>query len=169
VVTNLRLPGQYDERLLGSLGLQGPYYNWNRWFLPGMGRYLELDPLDLRGFGDARGRYAPMSTEWFTYGQATPMRLADPAGLTTYWCTKPLDAISGSEVPPQFCASMSFGGWSPANPLGHWYLCVDDGADKPRCGGKTSENGAPVGRGTKSADTFNAQCCRPLQSNGSCR
>ncbi len=44
VVTNLRLPGQYDERLLGSLGLQGPYYNWNRWYLPGVGRYLELDP-----------------------------------------------------------------------------------------------------------------------------
>jgi len=41
VVTNLRLPGQYDERLLGSLGLQGPYYNWNRWYLPGVGRYLE--------------------------------------------------------------------------------------------------------------------------------
>jgi hypothetical protein len=29
-VTSLRLPGQYDERLFGSLGLQGPYYNWNR-------------------------------------------------------------------------------------------------------------------------------------------
>jgi hypothetical protein len=26
VVTNLRLPGQYDERLLASVGLQGPYY-----------------------------------------------------------------------------------------------------------------------------------------------
>jgi len=48
-VTNLRLPGQYDERLLGSMGLQGPYYNWNRWYLPGVGRYLELDPLALTG------------------------------------------------------------------------------------------------------------------------
>jgi hypothetical protein len=34
VVTNLRLPGQHDERLLGSIGLKGPYYNWNRWYLP---------------------------------------------------------------------------------------------------------------------------------------
>jgi hypothetical protein len=49
MVTNLRLPGQY-ERLLRSLGLQGPYYNWNRWYLPGVGGgYLELDPLALRG------------------------------------------------------------------------------------------------------------------------
>ncbi len=30
VVTNLRLPGQYDERLFQQVGinLQGPYYNW---------------------------------------------------------------------------------------------------------------------------------------------
>ena len=50
-VTNLRLPGQYDERLLSSLGLQGPYYNWNRWYLPGVGRYLELEPLNLGTVG----------------------------------------------------------------------------------------------------------------------
>jgi uncharacterized protein RhaS with RHS repeats len=44
-VTNLRLPGQYDERLLPGSGIQGPYYNWNRWYLPSMGRYMELDPI----------------------------------------------------------------------------------------------------------------------------
>lgn len=48
-MTNLRLSGQYDERLLGPLGLQGPYYSWNRWYLPGVGRYLELDPLAVKG------------------------------------------------------------------------------------------------------------------------
>lgn len=51
-MTNLRLPGQYDERLFaaaGITGLQGPYYNWNRWYLPGVGRYLELDPVALEG------------------------------------------------------------------------------------------------------------------------
>lgn len=59
-MTNLRLPGQYDERLLGSLGLQGPYYSWNRWYLPGAERYLGPDPLatkgDINGFG-APNRY----------------------------------------------------------------------------------------------------------------
>ncbi len=49
VVTNLRLPGQYDERLLAAVGLQGPYYNWNRWYLPSTGRYLEFDPIAIGG------------------------------------------------------------------------------------------------------------------------
>ncbi len=61
-VTNLRFPGQYDERLFGPLGLQGPYYNWNRWYLPGVGRYLELDPIALRG-----GFNTPYGVDWYGY------------------------------------------------------------------------------------------------------
>jgi len=76
VVTNLRLPGQYDERLLGSVGLQGPYYNWNRWYLPGVGRYLELDPIALRG-----GRNGPHGPDWYGYGYGNPLRYDDPTGL----------------------------------------------------------------------------------------
>jgi len=76
VVTNLRLPGQYDERLLGSLGLQGPYYNWNRWYLPGVGRYLELDPLALEDpplIGQA--------PDWYNYAGGNPLTVIDPEGL----------------------------------------------------------------------------------------
>jgi RHS repeat-associated protein len=88
VLTNLRLPGQYDERLLGSVGLQGPYYNWNRWYLPGVGRYLELDPLALQGgFNTAYG------VDWYGYGLQNPMKYWDPWGMvpctlgdTTYTC-----------------------------------------------------------------------------------
>jgi RHS repeat-associated protein len=76
VVTNLRLPGQYDERLLGSLGLQGPYYNWNRWYLPGMGRYLELDPIAAGG-----GFNGPTGPEWHAYSAGNPLRFADSSGL----------------------------------------------------------------------------------------
>jgi RHS repeat-associated protein len=76
VVTNLRLPGQYDERLLGSLGLQGPYYNWNRWYLPGVGRYMELDPLALRG-----GANGPFGPDWYNYANGNPLRYTDPWGL----------------------------------------------------------------------------------------
>jgi RHS repeat-associated protein len=75
VVTNLRLPGQYDERLLGSLGLQGPYYNWNRWYLPGMGRYLELDPIALRG-----GFNGEWGVEWYEYAGGNPLSFTDRAG-----------------------------------------------------------------------------------------
>jgi RHS repeat-associated protein len=75
VVTNLRLPGQYDERLLSSLGLQGPYYNWNRWYLPGVGRYLELDPPALHG--KVNGIAGP---DWYTYSFGNPLHFKDPSG-----------------------------------------------------------------------------------------
>jgi RHS repeat-associated protein len=76
VVTNLRLPGQYDERLLSSVGLQGPYYNWNRWYLPSVGRYLELDPIALAG-----GSNEGFGPEWHNYGNGNPLRNIDPWGL----------------------------------------------------------------------------------------
>ncbi|ACL65873.1 rhs protein [Anaeromyxobacter dehalogenans 2CP-1] len=81
VVTNLRLPGQYDERLLGSLGLQGPYYKWNRWYLPSVGRYMELDPLALEGGFDGVGWYAP---DWYNYGDGNPLTNVDPTGRQTF-------------------------------------------------------------------------------------
>ena len=76
VVTNLRLPGQYDERLLNSIGLQGPYYNWNRWYLPGVGRYLELDPIALAG-----GINGESGVDWYNYASGNPLRYRDPRGL----------------------------------------------------------------------------------------
>jgi RHS repeat-associated protein len=76
VVTNLRLPGQYDERLLGGLGLQGPFYNWNRWYLPGVGRYLELDPIAMAG--GFNGEYV---SDWYNYAGANPLRWTDRTGL----------------------------------------------------------------------------------------
>ncbi len=80
-MTNLRLPGQYDERLLASLGLQGPYYNWNRWYLPGVGRYLELDPPALLGFVDSSGRVLPPAPDWYGFARSNPLSYIDPWGL----------------------------------------------------------------------------------------
>ena len=80
IVTNLRLPGQYDERLLGPVGLQGPYYNWNRWYLPGVGRYLEPDPIAMAG-----GFNTPYGVDWYGYALQNPLRWADPEGLAA--CT----------------------------------------------------------------------------------
>ncbi len=79
VVTNVRFPGQYDERLLGSLGIQGPYYNWNRWYLPGVGRYLELDPLALQG--KFNGSHGP---DWYNYVEDNPLSYIDPFGMDRY-------------------------------------------------------------------------------------
>jgi RHS repeat-associated protein len=75
-VTNLRLPGQYDERLLGGLGLQGPYYNWNRWYLPQVGRYVELDPMASMG-----GFNGPFGPDWYGYADGSPLHFIDPEGL----------------------------------------------------------------------------------------
>lgn len=75
-MTKLRLPGQYDERLLGSLGLQGPYYNGARWYLPGAGMYLELDPVGLAGRFNA-----PFRPDWHNYANGNPLRFVDPTGL----------------------------------------------------------------------------------------
>jgi RHS repeat-associated protein len=76
MVCNLRLPGQYDERLLGTLGLQGPYYNWNRWYLPSVGRYLELDPIAKEGTFNM-----PLGVDWYGYAIGNPLRFIDPRGL----------------------------------------------------------------------------------------
>jgi RHS repeat-associated protein len=78
VVTNLRLPGQYDERLFSGLGVnfQGPFYNWNRWYLPTMGRYLELDPIAVSG-----GFNGPFWPNWYGYAEGNPLRWLDPLGL----------------------------------------------------------------------------------------
>jgi RHS repeat-associated protein len=79
VVTNLRLPGQYDERVLNSIGLQGPYYNWNRWYLPGVGRYLELDPAVLVGMFNTE-----YGADWYGYALQNPLVWADPFGLESF-------------------------------------------------------------------------------------
>ena len=75
VFTNLRLPGQYDERLLGSINLKGPFYNHHRWYLPSLARYMELDPVALKG--GLNGRFAP---DWYGYANANPVRWTDPSG-----------------------------------------------------------------------------------------
>ncbi|HET6414316.1 MAG TPA: hypothetical protein VFG53_19865 [Anaeromyxobacter sp.] len=97
-MTNLRLPGQYDERLLGNLGLQGPYYNWNRWYLPAVGRYMELDPLLLspraidllpskarQAFGEGELLNVP---SWYGYAGENPLTYVDPTGLDRYEACK---------------------------------------------------------------------------------
>jgi RHS repeat-associated protein len=89
VVTNLRLPGQYDERLFaaaGISGLQGPYYNWNRWYLPSMGRYMELDPIALHG-----GTNGPYGPDWYNYAEGNPLTKTDMFGLDVAVCTRPIN------------------------------------------------------------------------------
>lgn len=79
VATNLRAPGQYDERLFaaaGINGLHGPYYNWNRWYMPGAGRYLEADPVAILGRFNT-----PFGVDWYGYSLQNPLRYVDQDAL----------------------------------------------------------------------------------------
>jgi len=89
--TKARLPGQYDERLfpLAGLNLQGPYYNWNRWYLPSLGRYLEVDPAKLKDpvvkaqVGDKTMPVALSdgpTLPWYSYALENPLRYTDSTG-----------------------------------------------------------------------------------------
>jgi RHS repeat-associated protein len=61
---NLRFPGQYEDPETGT------YYNWNRDYLPHSGRYIQSDPIGIRG-----------GINTFVYVDAAATRDVDPSGL----------------------------------------------------------------------------------------
>lgn len=72
IVSNLRLPGQYEDEETGL------HYNWNRFYDPQIGRYISSDPAGLRG-----------GVNRFLYASARPTVNVDPSGL---WSSKGIDA-----------------------------------------------------------------------------
>jgi RHS repeat-associated protein len=61
---NLRFPGQYYDAETGM------HYNYRRNYQPGIGRYIEADPIGLRGGGDL-----------YAYAGSVPVTFVDEAGL----------------------------------------------------------------------------------------
>ncbi len=67
VEQNLRFPGQYFDRESGL------HYNYFRDYDPGIGRYVESDPIGLRG-----------GLNSFVYANSNPLTNVDPNGLAYY-------------------------------------------------------------------------------------
>ncbi|EEP7585829.1 RHS repeat protein [Salmonella enterica] len=135
----IRLPGQqYDDE-------SGLYYNRNRYYNPGQGRYITQDPIGLMG-------------GWNLYQYPlNPVQWADPLGLDTYMCTMPLHTLggTGTRSGPDI--------WG--NPFYHQYLCVDDGQGGYTCGGQDRTGAAifPGSKGKATNDTW------PTDGNGACK
>jgi RHS repeat-associated protein len=148
VVTNLRLPGQYDERLLAGIGIQGPYQNWNRWYLPSMGRYMELDPIAARG--GFNGFYGP---SWYGYAEGNPLGAIDPDGLKSFKCTAPLHAF---EVKFGKDWAKRAKDWGPY--LYHQYSCIVRPDGTVRCEGQDRTGSWRRSPGKPSTDFLNGGC-----------
>jgi RHS repeat-associated protein len=75
----LRFPGQWEDRTWehGELA-SGLYYNVNRWYEPGTGRYTRPDPLRFREGTAPEHRY-------YAYTTSNPLFYTDPLGQDSRW------------------------------------------------------------------------------------
>jgi RHS repeat-associated protein len=78
VTQNLRLPGQYLDDETGN------NYNLARDYMPGLGRYLEADPIGLAG-----------GMNPYLYANANPGKYSDRWGLADYFMGVPLTPSGG--------------------------------------------------------------------------
>jgi RHS repeat-associated protein len=118
-----------------------------------VGRWTSKDPVGFAG-GD---------TNLYGYVVADPVNLADPAGLATYECKKPLKTLG------PWGGTRRTGPDVPGNPLYHGWLCVKRGK-VVLCGEQNhADNRSPLGApGKDLGPPFDRKLCRQIEPDSSC-
>jgi RHS repeat-associated protein len=81
-VYNLRFPGQYYDSETGL------FYNMARDYDPKTGRYIQYDPIGLKG-----------GINPYVYVENNPLTLIDPMGLDVYVMNRELSVLGGAALP----------------------------------------------------------------------
>lgn len=111
----LRLPGQIEDEETGL------YYNWHRYYEPGLGRYIQSDPIGLAG-----------GINTYAYVDGNPIRYIDPLGLRASYCQRPLGDYTGEN-----------GGGPPV--FNHQFICVTSGDGTLICDSQNNPDNDPNG------------------------
>ena len=127
--------------------MRGEHYNYFRDYDASTGRYIESDPIGLKG-----------GPNTFTYVEAGPLQKSDVFGLATFMCTKPLHGLGPTWGPPLYSPG-------PLNPFFHQFLCVRDGQGNSSCGGQ-DRSGKAFGKGSAGQPSDDKW---PSPGGGSCQ
>jgi RHS repeat-associated protein len=143
------------------------YYNYYRYYGPGIGRYLRIDPShhfssdeDVIPFILKDLIINPNELHDYSYVRNNTINNVDFLGLATYLCKKPLDALQryvggkGQRTGPDVYGNLLY----------HAYLCLEKNGTIV-CGGQTSVGGKMYGPGAQSNDVYFPSRCKKIAIN----